>query len=218
MQDRINLQVEIRKPEVTGLYFLHRWAIFTVNLHWAVVISSVAPSRIVISVLVVSSLFRRWTFICQYHEVILAARFCLPWSNRVQQALSMWHQTGIKAIPFTCVAVLWTLRAIQQPSFLRVVCAVLQKLCICTPDCFCHWDWVLWALLVLSGVWLLEESLATLTTAGDYRTNTATTALEKGWGKKEQFIGVNTGCQARQSNKFQKTIFLLWKSSTLAQS
>lgn len=128
--------------------------------------------------------FRKVNIYCQYHEVILAARFCLPWSNRVQQALSMWHQTGIKAIPFTCVAVLWTLRAIQQPSFLRVVCAVLQKLCICTPDCFCHWDWVLWALLVLSGVWLLEESLATLTTAGDYRTNTATMALEKGWGKK----------------------------------
>lgn len=47
-----------------------------------------------------------------------------------------------------------------------------------------------------------------------YRTNTATVALEKGWGKKEQFIGVDIGLQAKQSNKLQKTIFLLWKSHT----
>lgn len=36
--------------------------------------------------------------------------------------------------------------------------------------------------------------------------------------KKEQFIGVNTGSQAKQSNKLQKIIFLLWKSNTLVQS
>lgn len=39
----------------------------------------------------------------------------------------------------------------------------------------------------------------------------------KGMRRKEQFIGANIGCQAKQLNKLQKTIFLLWKSSTLGQ-
>lgn len=36
--------------------------------------------------------------------------------------------------------------------------------------------------------------------------------------KKEWFIGVNSGLEAKQSNNFQKRILLLRKSGTLAQS
>lgn len=183
MQDSIHLQIEIRKSEVS-------WSLLpaqTSNLHCE---SSLSSGDILSSsLLVVSSLFIRWTFICHYQEVILAATFCLPRSNRIQQALSMWFRLAWKPFPFLVQS-----RGPSRSLSERCQCCpskssppVLQTASVTVLSVVgaagAQWCGVPWR---VSGYFKYRCRLQNQCSHHGFR---------KGLRKKEQFVGANTGCQ-----------------------